>query len=244
MATVRKFEFDLSFDAPHAKPAPPPLEPEPVAEPEPEPFFEPEEPPPPPEPVFSLSDLESAQKTAWEDGFAAGEQAALTRMEHRRVEATAALILHLQNVGDTQKQAISHIESQATFLAQHVIARLFPALTTRVGTDEIAHLIKDIFAEAIQEPRLVVRVAPDLLEIIQAIVIETARHSGYDGKHLVLADPTLAPGDCRIDWSDGGVERAPKEILATLDTAIARSLAHFDQTVGAKTGPVPDHAAP
>ncbi len=242
MATVRKFEFDLSFDAPHVRPAPPEPEPEPIAEPEPEPVFEPEEPPPPPEPVFSMADLESAQKNAWEEGFSVGEQAALARIEQRRAEAIAQLIIEIQRSYTTQRHAINQIEAQATSLAQHVIARLFPALTARVGIDEIGHLIREIFSEAIQEPRLVVRVVPDLLETIQEIVAETARQSGFDGKYLVLADPALSHSDCRIDWGDGGVERAPKAILATLDAAIARSLAHFEQSIGTDPEEIPHHA--
>ena len=39
---------------------------------------------------------------------------------------------------------------------------------------------------------------------------------------MVLADPQLAPGDCRIEWADGGVNRNEAAILATVEEVVGR----------------------
>ena len=41
----------------------------------------------------------------------------------------------------------------------------------------------------------------------------------------MLAEPDIAPGDCRIEWADGGVKRDPAIIEAAIDEAVARYVA-------------------
>ena len=47
---------------------------------------------------------------------------------------------------------------------------------------------------------------------------------------MVLAEPSLAPGDCRIEWADGGVARDRAATLATIDDAVARYVAARNNT--------------
>ena len=42
---------------------------------------------------------------------------------------------------------------------------------------------------------------------------------------MVLAEPDIAPGDCRIEWADGGVKRDRAAIEAAIDEAVARYVA-------------------
>ena len=40
-----------------------------------------------------------------------------------------------------------------------------------------------------------------------------------------MSDPAMAPGDCRIEWADGGVARDRAATLATIDELVARYVA-------------------
>ena len=40
-----------------------------------------------------------------------------------------------------------------------------------------------------------------------------------------MAEPDIAPGDCRIEWADGGVKRDLAAIEAAIGEAVARYLA-------------------
>ncbi len=42
-----------------------------------------------------------------------------------------------------------------------------------------------------------------------------SRESGFEGRLVLLAEPEMADGDCRIEWADGGLTR---------DRAAARAL--------------------
>ncbi len=39
---------------------------------------------------------------------------------------------------------------------------------------------------------------------------EIAHAHGFDGRLVVLAEPDIAAGDCRIEWADGGVVARPR----------------------------------
>ena len=57
--------------------------------------------------------------------------------------------------------------------------------------------------------------------------IATARvqASGFGGRLVVMGDPEIAPGDCRLEWVDGGVVRDRAAIAAEIDERIAAYLA-------------------
>ena len=61
---------------------------------------------------------------------------------------------------------------------------------------------------------MVVRIAPEIYEIAKAKLEEIAHARGFEGRLVVLAEPELAPGDCRIEWAEGGVEREEAATLA------------------------------
>ena len=42
---------------------------------------------------------------------------------------------------------------------------------------------------------------------------------------MVLAEPGIAPGDCRIEWADGGVDRDRAATEPRIDDAVGRYVA-------------------
>ena len=53
---------------------------------------------------------------------------------------------------------------------------------------------------------------------------EIARARGFEGRLVVLAEPEIAPGDCRIEWADGGVVRDARRDRAAIGDAVGRYL--------------------
>jgi flagellar assembly protein FliH len=58
---------------------------------------------------------------------------------------------------------------------------------------------------------------------------EIARACGYEGRLVVLGEPEIGVGDCRIEWADGGLTRD----RAATDAAIAEALNGY---VGVRRG--------
>ena len=72
---------------------------------------------------------------------------------------------------------------------------------------EIAALATECFRQLSTAPHVVVRVNDALHETAKAQLEEIARTRGFEGRLVVVAEPEIAVGDCRIEWADGGVVR-------------------------------------
>jgi len=225
MTSTRRFLFDTEFDAdvarrrderlaaeallPRQAPAPPP---------------EPEEPPPPPEPVFKSADLLQAHEDGYADGFANGKAAAEAAAVVR-VSATLEMLADqleylVQSAADTAaRQREGVIEIGAA-----IARKLLPDLSRRQGTAEVETLIATVITDLIDEPRMVIRVADADLDALSERIDAIATRRGFAGKVVLLAEPSVASGDCRIEWADGGVERDSARLWHDIDMAVARLL--------------------
>jgi flagellar assembly protein FliH len=224
MTSTRRFLFDTEFDADVArrreerlasealmpKPQPPPSEPE--------------EPPPPPEPVFKSADLLQAHEDGYADGFANGKAAA-------EAAATARLSATLERLADQLEYIVQSAVDTAARQREGVIEigaaiarKLLPDLSRRQGTAEAEAMMSAVITELIDEPRMVIRVADEDLDALSERIDAVAQRRGFAGKVVLLAEPTVAAGDCRIEWADGGVERDSARLWNDIDQAVVRLL--------------------
>jgi len=247
MASVRKFHFDESFDteAPYserkaaeaaarrAAEAPPP-------EPEPEP--EPEAPPPP---TFNEAELEEAKRIARADGARegdgrgygrgfgegmvkgmtegrqAGQREAEARIEARFADAAVKIATDVQALIAAREARNEEFARMPVVVAMAMVRKLMPELTRRGGLAEIEGLIASLAADLIDEPRLTIRVEPETADLLRER-LEGSRVLGPDAKVMVIEDPTIAVGDGRVEWADGGVERDTRRLLDDIEAIVSR----------------------
>ena len=55
-----------------------------------------------------------------------------------------------------------------------------------------------------------------------------ARQSGFEGRLVILAEPEIEFGDCRIEWADGGVVLERAAIEAKINELVGRYMASRD----------------
>ncbi|HJZ20102.1 MAG TPA: FliH/SctL family protein, partial [Bradyrhizobium sp.] len=97
---------------------------------------------------------------------------------------------------------------------------------------EITGLVRECFSHLVSTPHLVVRINEALYEPARAKIEQLAKRSGFEGRLVILAEPEIATGDCRIEWADGGVvlERAAIEIK--INELVGRYMASRGQAGG------------
>ena len=61
---------------------------------------------------------------------------------------------------------------------------------------------------------------------------DIVQRCGLNSRLVVLAEPDIAPGDCRIEWADGGITRDSAATAAAIDDAVAR---YVDARTGTAT---------
>ena len=127
------------------------------------------------------------------------------------------------NVLDQQLEAVeAKFETEAVEVAVAVAKKLAPELMAREPFAEIAALAIDCFRNLVKCPHVVVRVNDALHETARDKLDEIIRRCSPDTRLVVLAEPEIAVGDCRIEWADGGIDRDSAAIAAAIDEAVAR----------------------
>ena len=106
------------------------------------------------------------------------------------------------------------METEAVDIAVAVARKLCNELIAGEPMAGITGLVRDYFSHLVSTPHLVVRINEALYEIARERIELLAKRSGFEGRLVILAEPEIATGDCRIEWADGGVvlERAAIEI--------------------------------
>jgi len=229
MASTRKFTFDTEFDidlarrrderlaaeaAQHKSPPPPPPQPE--------------EPPEPPEPVFRSADLLQAHEDGYADGFANGKAQAETTIAAHTASMLDRLADQIEYIVQSAAEGAARQREGAIQVGLAIARKLLPELSRRHGLAEIEAMIGTCVSDLIDEPRLVIRVADDDLDAISERLDPITSRRGFGGKVVLLAEPAVAPGDCRIEWADGGAERDGARLWHDIDMAAARLLGTAD----------------
>jgi flagellar assembly protein FliH len=57
------------------------------------------------------------------------------------------------------------------------------------------------------------------------VAMQHIETSGFSGRLVVMGDPEIALGDCRLEWVDGGLVRDRAATAAEIDRRIAAFLA-------------------
>src|SRR5262245_47315030 len=177
-------------------------------------------------PLMSLDDhaarLKAAEAAAFARGVAQGAAEARAEAEQRSlaiIERIAAAMGTLDRQLDTVE---AKFETEAVEVAVAVAKKLAPELVSQEPFGEIAALAVGCFRNLVNCPHVVVRVDHALQETSHSTLDEIVRRLSPDTKLVLLAEPDIAPGDCRIEWADGGIDRDSTAVAAAIDEAVAR----------------------
>jgi flagellar assembly protein FliH len=197
-AAKRKFLFDTDFaGAPEGKPA---------------------------EPVITLAEhalkLAEAAVAARSRGYADAQSDAEIETGRRMADALEQIAARLAVANHALTAIEARLECEAVEVAVAVARKLAPALIAREPFAEIAALASDCFRQLIASPHIAVRVNDALYATAKDKLTDIVRARNFEGRLVVLAEPDIAPGDCRIEWADGGINRDSAAADAVIGAAV------------------------
>ena len=165
--------------------------------------------------------LTEAEAAGYRNGFAAAQAEAAQRAAAALERIAAALAELKRGLAAVE----TRLETEAVEVAVAVASKLAPELIAGEPFAELSALAAGCFRHLVAAPHVVVRVNDALHERASVELDAIARAGGFDARLVVLAEPEIAPGDCRIEWADGGVKRDLAAIKAAIDEAVARYVA-------------------
>jgi flagellar assembly protein FliH len=198
--------------------------------------------------------MAATAKFLFETDFARGETPTMTVVEHERRSADAEAVAYRNGFGAGQAQARTEIEQQiantlgtvgetlerlsrglygvearleieAVEVAVAVARKLAPELVARQPLAEISALATECFQHLASTPHISVRVNDSIFDAAKAKLDDIAQARGFAGRLVVTADAAVAPGDCRIEWTEGGVNRDRAATEAAIAEAVDRYVA-------------------
>ena len=153
-------------------------------------------------------------------GYAAAQSDAAVEAQRRMAAALEHIGDRLAALGGGLSDIERRLEAEAVEVAVAVASKLAPELVAREPFAEIAALAADCFTQLVSAPHIVVRINDALYTGARERLEEIARMRGFEGRLIVLAEPDVAPGDCRIEWADGGLTRDRAKTEAAIDAAV------------------------
>ncbi|HSL78051.1 MAG TPA: FliH/SctL family protein [Pseudolabrys sp.] len=180
-------------------------------------------------PTISLVEHErrraDAESLAYRQGFTAGQEQAHQEATQRMADALSMIADGLDRLDGALTAIETRLETEAVEVAVAVAAKLSPALIAREPFAEIAALATECFHHLVSTPLVTVRIAAEIHETAKEQIEEIARTRGFDGRLAIISDESLAPGDCRVEWADGGIIRDHTATTSAIDETVARYIA-------------------
>lgn len=194
-------------------------------------------------PTVALADhtekLREADAAGFARGFEQGSAAARAEAEQRCAFAIERILASIEGLGQQLRAVEARLETEAVEVAVAVARKLAPALLAREPFAEIAALATGCFRNLVHCPHVVVRVNDALHATAREKLDEIVRRCSPDTKLVVLAEPEIGPGDCRIEWADGGIERDSKAIATAIDAAVERYIMARRAAAGESSAALP-----
>ena len=203
MASPAKFLFDTDFAAPVRERAATPAE---VAQ-----------------------KIAEAEARAYRSGYDAALREAKVESDRRSAQALQEIGAAIKGIAAGFSGIEGRMETEAVDVAVAVARKLANELIAREPLGEVTALVADCFAQLVSTPHIVVRINDSLYEAAHASIEALAKQSGFAGRLIILAEPSIQTGDCRIEWADGGVVLERAAIETKINELVGRYIASRNQ---------------
>ncbi len=168
---------------------------------------------------------EAAAQQARNDALAEAKSSQEAQMA-KMLEHISALILNLS--GQEEQRELARM-ADATRLALRIAHKLMPGLVEKFGLGEIERVVLECLETRKDEPRIAVIVPTAHLESLRARIDQVAIEKGYAGKMILIADDQMGASNCRVEWADGGAERAYEKLYAQIESEFTKTITAIDQ---------------
>jgi flagellar assembly protein FliH len=177
--------------------------------------------------TLTVEEIETLQAEA----HAEGRSDATARNAEATERALAALVIAIRAASGEAEAEIEQVRAEAAAIALAAARKLAPAAIAALPHADVEAALRAAMHQAIGEPRLTLRAAPEIASLIEPRLADIANAEGYDGRVIVTADPQIAGADCRIEWRGGGIERSFETIEAALAQIIEQRFSEFSSRV-------------
>lgn len=186
-------------------------------------------------PVFSEEQVLLARKEGHAQGKAEGLKESRQQQEEKIVAAAEKMLAHAEKLLLAEQNREIKKQAETLNLVRQIMQKLLPALAKEHAMGEVFKTVLTGLEERKEEPRIAITVHDSLFSAFKERIEKMASERGFTSKLIVLADETLPPTDCKVEWADGGIERSFEKIYTAIDVEIKKTLGTLSNSNGEKT---------
>ncbi len=169
--------------------------------------------------------LAQVEAEAVERGRREGEAGAVAAAQNRLAADTERLADAANRMIELLDADMRRIEGQAVDLCAEIARRIAGHALEAYPHAQILALIEECLSPLRRVRHLAIRVNEDEAEHLKEPIETLAAKNGFEGRLLILGEPDTAPGDCRIEWADGGILFERQNVLQAVNEAVETFLA-------------------
>jgi flagellar assembly protein FliH len=174
--------------------------------------------------------IANAEARAYRNGFDAAQHEAKAESDRRAALALEQIGVAISDIAGRFSGIESRMATEAVDVAVAVARKLCSELIAGEPLTEVMALIHDCFKHLVATPHLVVRINDRLYDEARERIEKLAKQSGFQGKLVILSEPDIDNGDCKIEWADGGVLLERTAIEAKINELVGRYMASRNPT--------------
>lgn len=188
MEPDKKFFFDMNiFDAPEKEEVPEDL--------------------PPPPPTFSEEELAAAKDVAFEQGRQQGRREETESREQKVSALLAKIADDFSHLFAAEQLRENIYEKESLKLTLKALDLIFPSLNDKIGHAEVQKVIEKTLIDHRKTKEISIFVPQGMKGDIETLISRIRANEHEEALWRVIEDDSLSPGDCRMEWSDGGAVR-------------------------------------
>ena len=173
--------------------------------------------------------IADAEARAYRAGYEAARHEAKAESDRRAALALEEIGLSIRAIAGRFATIEERMETEAVDVALSVARKLCAEMIAAEPLTEVMALVSDCFRHLTSTPHIVVRINDALYDAARAQIEQLAKRNGFEGKLVILVEPDIATGDCKIEWADGGVTLDRATIEAKISELVGRYLASRNQ---------------
>jgi flagellar assembly protein FliH len=173
--------------------------------------------------------IAAAEARGYRNGFDAAQREAKTESDRRSALALEEIGTGIRTIASGFSGIEARMETEAVDVAVAVARKLCSQLVASEPLGEVSALVSDCFRHLVATPHLVVRINDQLYDAARDRIEAMAKQSGFPGRLVILAEPEIQTGDCRIEWADGGVVLERAAIETKINELVGRYMASRNQ---------------
>lgn len=184
----RKFLFDMHiFDAPPKEEIPEDL--------------------PPPPPVFSEEELAVAKDVAFEMGRQQGKKEEQESRDQVVTTLLSRIADQFSHLFAAESMRESVFEKEAVRLSIAALDVLFPTLSSHVGRSDVLDALQKTLTDHKKNKEILIKVPMGMKTDVEALIIRIRATEQDSVLWRIIEMPDMLPGDCTLEWADGGAVR-------------------------------------